>query len=1065
MRRSGSKIAEGKKVRVRRVAKCFLFLLLATSVALAQAPTATILGTVKDSSGAMMPNTSVTAQNRETGLKRVISTGADGSYRFAALPVGTYEIRVEQLGFQTEVRGPITLTVAQEAVLNFSLEVGGVEQTISVTADAPLVETTSGSLGGLVSEEKVADLPLNGRNYINLTLLQPGVTQQANIGGSASTIGTWFSTNGAPLRSNNYTLDGTSINDPSGGTTGSVGGNTIGIEAIREWRMITNSFSAEYGMTMGSQMVMVSKSGTNSFNGSLFEYFRNAALDARDFFDRQTELTPRRLPGFSRNSFGGSVGGPIRRDKAFFFVAYEKLTERLGLTQITNTIPASARIDEGLVPQIAPVVKPLLALFPLPNLPPSQYTFPATQPTEDTVGSARVDLMFSDKDTMFVRGTVDDGQRTDPLSYVQFSRYRFSRVQLYALSESHIFTPTLVNTARLAFSRFNRGTRSSSGIIGPEYSFVPGMEIGSISIGSVTGFGPDSLSPFGIKENLYTWSDDLFYTKGRHSLKFGTLINHAHQFYYKDLNGKGAIAFSTLNTFLLAQPTSFRRLAPNGITDRTWQFNTFGFYAHDDLRMNSRLTLNVGLRYEFLTTPMEMKNHHAAFRDIANDASTTVAPEAFQNPSLQNFSPRFGFAWDVMGNGKTAVRGGFGMLYDVATFGSSLSTSTTGTPPFSNLNVVSSPGTFTMPLTFPPASVQVTSSARLLDYYVQQPRLLQYNLTVQRQLPASMALTLSYVGTRGMHLMAITEGNPTVPEIQPDGRQFFRVGAPRTNPYFATIEFHQAEGDSWYNGLQVGLAQRLSHGLQFQTNYTWSRCIDVTQAQLPGETSADNAFAQDPLNRSANRGRCIFDATQNFRFNSLYRLPQPAAEGILGALLGGWWTGAILSAQTGLPITPVLNSNRSRAGVNGGAAGIDHPDLVPGRTSKSIVSGQSAGCLGAEAGRPLGGPDLYFDPCAFAIPAAGYFGNAGRTILSGPGLFTLDLTLSKDTPVKYLGESGKLQFRADLFNILNRANFSAPNRNVFAGTANVQAPLSTAGQITSTNASARQIQLALKLLF
>src|SRR5438128_8781123 len=359
-----------------------IMMLTIVTPAISQLPTATILGTVKDPTGAVIPGTSITAKSVETGLTRTGVSAEDGSYRLSALPVGAYEVRVELPGFRTELRSGLTLTVSQEAVVNFTLQAGAVEQTVVVTEDAPLVNTTSGALGGLVDEKKVAELPLNGRNFIDLTLLQPGITQHRGLGVAASTVGTWFSSNGAPLRSNNYLLDGALMSNLTNGTSAAQDGSTLGIEGVREYRVITNSFSAEYGMTMGSQVMVVTKSGTNTLHGSLFEYFRNSALDARNFFDYKTPASNRRLPAFTRNQFGGSVGGPIKKDKTFFFGVYEGLRQRFGVTTISNTIgagshgPAGAVITNTACPQlgptvpsvtISPVTAPLLGLYPSPN--------------------------------------------------------------------------------------------------------------------------------------------------------------------------------------------------------------------------------------------------------------------------------------------------------------------------------------------------------------------------------------------------------------------------------------------------------------------------------------------------------------------------------------------------------------------------------------------------------------------------------------------------------------------------------------------------------------------------
>src|SRR3989454_2091809 len=387
-------------------------LLIMGKQAMSQLPTGTILGGVKDSSGAVIPGASITAKNVETGLTRAGVSAEDGSYRLSALPVGGYEVRVELPGFRTEVRSGLTLTVAQEAVINFTLQAGAVDQTIVVTEDAPIVNPTSGALGGLVDERKVAELPLNGRNFIDLTLMTPGITQQRNLGVAASTVGTWFSSNGAPLRSNSYLLDGAIMTNLTNGTSASQDGSTLGIEGIREYRVITNSFSAEYGMTMGSQVTMVTKGGTNTLHGSLFEYLRNSALDARNFFDYKTAASNRRLPAFTRNQFGGSVGGPIKKDKTFFFGVYEGLRQRLGVTTVSLVPGAACHVTTNNPciggGTVAPVSRAILDLYPLPNLPRDQFTFPFTQPTRDDYGQGRIDHIFSSADSMFGRYTVND---------------------------------------------------------------------------------------------------------------------------------------------------------------------------------------------------------------------------------------------------------------------------------------------------------------------------------------------------------------------------------------------------------------------------------------------------------------------------------------------------------------------------------------------------------------------------------------------------------------------------------------------------------------------------------
>lgn len=1052
-----------------------VFCFAAAKNSAAQLPTATILGIAKDSSGAVVPDATLTLRNVNTGLTRTTATAADGSYRFPALPVGNYEIRVEHAGFQSEMRTGLTLAVGQEALVNFTLNVGQVQETVSVTAEAPLVNTTSGTLGSLVGEKTVADLPLNGRNFIDLTLLQPGVSQHKNLAVGPSTVGVWFSANGAPLRSNSYLLDGTITTNLTNATAASADGTTLGIEGIREYRVITSGVSAEYGMAMGGQVVLVSKNGTNDLHGSLFEYLRNSALDARNFFDYKTVATKRRLPAFTRNQFGGSFGGPIRKDKTFFFGSYEGLRQRLGVTTVDTVIPAAchtATNNPCTIPagqNVPPVIQPLLALFPAPNLPSNLFTYPFTQPTTDNYGQFRVDESLSSNDTFFVRYTINDATETNPLSYPQFSQDRVTRNQFVTLSENHIFSAALLNSARYSFSRTRTNVVSPSGIIGPQYSFVPGREIGLINIGGINGIGPAANAPAPTTQNLFAASDDLVYTHGAHALKFGALFNHYQQYMQNSTSLLGTVSFASPSTFLTGQPTTYTATTVGSIQDRTYHYNTLGFYGQDDWRVFPRFTLNIGLRYEFLTVPVEMKGHGSAVRDIQHDAAGTLGAP-FRNMSLRNFSPRFGFAWDVTGSGKMAVRGSFAELFDLGNFGQIQVIGSAGTPPFSSSSTVQNPASLTIPFLFRPQDVG--RALNTTDYLLGQPHILEYNLTIERQFPSQVAVSLAYAGSRGLDLFRTPEGNPTVPLGIPNGQSCVlrAVGQPvvlngpkcwlgndpRTNPNWSTVSFHNSGGDSYYNSLQLGLTKRLSHGLQFQSSYTWSKLIDDAQGQASNEHSASSGTGTDPSNPRVDRGLADFDVEHNWRFNAIYQIPSlSGSPGLLGGIAKGWRVSGILSLQTGYPFTPALGSNASRSGVGAGGAGsgagIDRPNLVSGRNNGNIVRG---------------GPIRYFEVSAFTLQPAGFLGTAARNMLRAPGLSNLDFSLVKDTSIKRLGESGHLEFRAELFNILNKANFGVPNRTVFSGTGPAAAlPLPSAGVITNTITPSRQIQFALKLLF
>ncbi len=1087
----------------------------------AQLPTATILGVAKDSSGSVVPDVNVTARNIDTGQTRTTMTDANGSYRLPALPVGNYEVRAEKTGFQAEVQSGLTLVVGQEAVVNVTLQVGSVSQTVSVTAEAPLVNTTSGSLGGLVNEEKMADLPLNGRNYIDLTLLQAGVSEtKGPSAANVSYTGTYFVSNGATVRSNNYLLDGASLVNLWGASSASATGSTLGVDGIKEYKVITNSFSAEYGLTMGSQMTIVSKGGTNAFHGDVFEYLRNSAMDARNFFDKSVAANNfRRLPEFQRNNFGGSFGGPIRKDKTFFYGVFEGVRQRLGITTIDSVMPASCHnttnivdvtcdttLTGGATITVAPVMQALLAQYPSPNIPgaglTNNYTFPYTQPSTDNYGQMRFDQTLSDKDSMFVRYTVQNTTQAQPTPFPQFSSLAYSRNQFLTLSESRIISPTLLNTLRGSFSRTNLiwSLNDAAGTSGPAVSFVQGLDMGDISITGLTTIGAAGTSPRLEKQNIFTGSDDVFYTRGHHAFKFGALVNHYQQMIVNSqsftgvanfVSITGATPYSALGAFLAGQAQYIRALTPGSQLNRIYHFDTAGVYAQDDWKVLPRLTLNLGLRYEFDTTPNEMDGHYAVIKNLATDTGPVFSTKTYLNNSLKNFSPRLGFAWDVMGNGKTAVRGGFDYLYDLVDLqtGANLLQTQIATPPFSqrlqgnNINLAASVGNGGgLPFQFPASTGSL--AYRPTDWNLKQPAMLVYNLAVERQLPFNMSLSVAYAGSQGRHLMAEREGDPLIPQgvpgtaggcvARPAGQAVNLTsmvdngsatacwvgGDPRVNSHFGSTDYFIAANNSSYNALQVGLIKQLSKGLQLQSSYTWSKAID-NNTNITGEFGASStSYGVDPFHPNLDRSPSLTDVTNVWKINAIYQLPKMmSSEGVASKLLNGWWVSSIVTLQSGLPFTPALSKNISGSGVGGAGSGIDRPDLLPGRNAYNIVHGVSTatGSVACPtAGKPLGGPSFYFDPCAFAPPTAGFLGTAGRDMLRGPGFAELDSSLVKDTKMGFLGESGMLEIRAEVFNITNHPNYSQPARVLSA---------TNTGSISTTSGTSRQVQLALKILF
>jgi len=1018
--------------------------------------TATIVGVVRDSGG-VLPGATVTVRNVDTGLTRSVPTGGDGAFRFPALPVGPYEIRAELSGFRTSVRSGVRLLVGQEAVLDMVLELGSIQETVTVNGEAPLVETTTSALGAVVTEAEIASLPLEGRNYIGLTMMQPGVSESRTINNSAYP-GIWFSSSGAPPRSNGYSMDGADMRNGTGVTTSSVTGQTLGLDGIQEYRVLTNAFPAEYGGVMGSQTVMVSKAGTNQFHGSLFQYHRDRNLEAANYFDEPGERTE-----FARNNYGGSFGGPLRQNRLFFHGTIEYARVRRGTTNISNTLPAAAHVDGGLVPRINPAIKPLVDLYPLPNAPGDRYAFLFTQPASDLYGQVRLDANVSANSTVFGRYTVTNGDITAATFFPGYETHAETRNRFLTLSENHIFSPTVVSTTRVSYSRPDAhyiADHPPQLLTDPRYNFLPGEAMGIVSVGGVTDMGPSANFPRAFAGKEYTASNDTNISAGRSSWKFGVRVNRVEQFVQQAFSRGGQASFANVTAFLQGLPNFTRAPSPGSSNSKTLTYTAVGVYAQNDFKASDRLTLNLGLRYEPQTRYKEKFGRESAIRNILTDPAATLGP-LFKNNTLGDVSPRFGFAWDVRGNGRTAVRGAAARLYDLGNMATPLVQAVAGTPPFSSLSRVNN-APFTVPFELPAEGTP--QALRIIDYNLAAPNMWHYNVAVERELIASMALTVAYAGSRGINLIRTAEGNPREPSQRlADGRPFWTGLEPRVSPYWNTIELKVADSGSQYNSLQVKLNQRLSRGLQFQNSLTWASAKDnysaFSNTDLGG---AEGQTGDSPFDRDRDWAPMLTDVRLNYRFNLVYRVPDAFTPGsVAGALLNTWQVATIVQATSGQPFTPGLMTNRSRSGVLGGQAGIDRPDLIPGVRPKDVTKGVSRGCGDIKAGTPVGTADLWFDPCAFTIPQLGTLGNAPRNGFRLPGYSRVDLSFMKMIP---FGGSAHTELRIDVFNVFNRVNLGIPDRIVYGALANVESPLVTAGTITSADA-ARQAQLSVRVSF
>jgi len=998
-------------------------------------------------------------------------------------------VKAEKPGFKAALRTGIDVRVGQEAVVNLRLEVGDLAQQVTVSEQTPVVNTTTASVAGMVDDREVKDLPLNGRSFDDLIALNPGSINYSALktAQTSTSDGNTFSVDGRRTAENLFLLNGIEYTGASqlGVTPGGVSGELLGIDAIREFNVLTDTYGAEYGKRAGAQIGVATQSGSNVLHGSVFEFLRNSALDARNFFDQAS------VPPFRRNQFGGALGGPLRKNKLFLFGNYEGFRQALAVSNVAVVPDAQARL--GLLPNSSGVYKPVanlnpamlpyMAFWPVPNGPERlvgglptgtalAYNNPRQSVRED-FGNTRADYNLTNRDWFAGVYTVDDGNTLIPLSDPLFASYETLRSQVASVQETHVFSPRILNTLDAGFSRagFNLDSTPLASFPASD-SFVSGLGPGGIVIGggvtttgsaALTSAGPNNAAGAWTRRNLFTATDSIHIVKGIQQIDAGVWLQRLQDNDDTASRQLGQASFASLTTFLQGKTTSFQ-VIPTA-SELGWRSLLGAWYFEDTIKLLPNLTFEAGIRDEFTTGWNEEAGRAANYvtnGDGVLETAPIVGHSAFtQNNATRLFGLRTGLAWDAFGNGRTVLRAGFGTYYSLIDalsfllnslppYNGALSFSNVSLPPILPIlpNVAPppscGPGVPTPCTTYAPQGVQPNAKT---------PTVEEWRLTLERQLEHNSVLRLSYVGSFGYHGLLSVDPNTiptqicasdsgckaggtpgTTTSIVPQGAQYIPVGT-RPNPYLGAGFFWYTEGNTSYNALQLDVSRRLARGLEFRANYTWSKSLDMNSALTGAQANNQAQMILDRNDLKLDWGPSALNVASQGSISWTYALPLARDQ----RWIGGWRLNGITTLLSGFPFTPQIGSNRSG---DGDTRDPDRPSLNPAFSGPVV----------------LGNPNQWFNPAAFILPPAGTYGDLGRGTYTGPGLAALDLSLFKDFLVT---ERITLQFRSEFFNILNHTNFGTPNAIVFSGAA--ISP--SAGLITTTATTSRQIQFGLKLLF
>jgi hypothetical protein len=1066
---------------------------------LASDPTGTITGTVTDTSGGVVPKTRVTVTNIATNAAREAVTNDDGDFTVALLPPGHYRVALEKEGFRRTVLPDVGLDVEQTARVDFTLQIGILTEEVKVSDTPPIIQTDTSTLGQVIDGRLVHVLPLNERNFLSFALLAPG-SQLPVEGSQNSTQGGAVSVNGAREQSNNFLLEGVDNNDPYINQYVAL----PSIDAIQEFKVQSSDYAAEFGRSGGAQVNVILKSGSNQFHGGLFEFLRNRNLDAKNFFD-QPNCAPASVPGtcgpipeLDRNQFGATFGGPIRKDKTFFFVSYESLRLRQATTR-EATVPSQTQLSEiqgvlsGVGIPLNSAGQAILNLYPAANVGAdlaSSNTFvsaPVIRNTEN-LGLVKVDHHAGPNETLSAHWAIFDEDRFNPFDPVNaftnlpgYGSYTLNDGQNGGLSWTHVFTSAEINEFRLGYNRMEAGAlqqsygHNESAELGFPDVLTNPVDLGypEVNILGFDGIGEPLNYPQDRHDTTVDLSDNLSWIKGRNQFKFGADIRDIQIDNYLDFVARGDFFFEAgtedgmAGTPLealaqLAVGIPDYAVAVSGNTFNTVRSVGMNYYIQDDIHVVPRLLLNVGLRYEYNSPGVEDHNRYSVPDLSANSATCTPVPNcqfiqagtdgvprATYNPTKTDFAPRIGVAWRPMKTERWVVRAAYGIFYDVGIF--NINVFPRFNPPFYDLSYYPNSGTDTIQnILSQPANaiVEPNMIARnFRDAYMQQ-----WNADLQYEIKPYWMVDLAYVGSKGTHLANPRDLN----QVQPDGLTPY--------PQFSDILYVDSSADSSYNSLQFRSERRVADGLTFLAAFTFSKSIDDVSAVFAG--SVGSGLPQNSNDIQADRGPSDFNAKYRLVLSSVYDLPFGrkwiTSPGWRRGLLGNWQAAGILTSQTGSPFTVDLPASQSGSAI-AAFGNPTRPDVISNPyVAGPVMANPNPAChttisQGGMAADVVDQPGSWFNTCAFVQPT-GEFGDLGRNTMTGPGLENLDFSMYKNIILRK--ESHRLQLRGEVFNLFNHPNFDIPSR-LFGGL--------NFGEVLSENAYGnkppRQIQLGLKYIF